>query len=60
MSNKKAFHPEGLLSFYIVTYITLQTSHQECFFVRFVCFIIVMLRKNRVPAVSFQIFILDF
>jgi hypothetical protein len=33
---------EGLLKFYVVTYITLQTFPQECFFVRFVCFITIM------------------
>lgn len=37
---KKTFLKEGLLNFYIVTYITLQTFHQECFFERFVCFIV--------------------
>ncbi len=30
---------EGLLNFYVVTYITLQTFPQECFIMRFVCFI---------------------
>ena len=40
---------EGLLNFYMVTYITPQTFHQECFFMRFVCFINFMLRKNRPP-----------
>lgn len=44
---KKASRKEGLLSFYIVTYTTLQTFLQECFLVRFVCFINFMLRKNR-------------
>lgn len=38
---------EGLLIFYAVTHITLQTFHQECFFVRFVCFLIIMVSKNR-------------
>jgi hypothetical protein len=33
---------EGLLNFYVATYITLQTFPQECFFVRFVCFIIII------------------
>jgi hypothetical protein len=33
---------EGLLNFYVATYITLQTSPQECFFVRFVCFIVII------------------
>ena len=46
---------EGLLSLYIVTYVTLQTSGQECFFVRFVCFVVIMLRKNSSAACSHQI-----
>lgn len=46
---------EGLLSLYIITYITLQTFRQECFFVRFVCFIVFMQRKNNSAPYSFQI-----
>ena len=46
---------EGLLSLYIVTYVTLQTSLQECFFVRFVCFVVIMLRKNSSAAYLNQI-----
>lgn len=31
---------EGLLNFYVITHITLQTFPQECFLMRFVCFIL--------------------
>jgi hypothetical protein len=37
---------EGLPNFYVITYITLQTFRQDCFFVRFVCFIDIMLAQN--------------
>lgn len=33
---------EGLLNFYAATHITLQTFPQECFLMRFVCFIVII------------------
>ena len=37
---------EGLLNFYVVTHITLQTFPQECFLIRFVCFILFKKKKK--------------
>lgn len=45
---------EGLLNFYAATHITLQTFPQECFLMRFVCFIIIIACKNRRAASSSQ------
>lgn len=37
---------EGLPKFYVVTHLTLQTFCQDCFLLRFVCFVIIITDAN--------------
>jgi hypothetical protein len=50
--NKKALRKEGLLNFYVCHIHNAANLPQECFFVRFVCFIVIMM----VAKISWQWF----
>jgi hypothetical protein len=59
-SNKKAFQLEGLPSFYIVTYITLQTSLRNVSLCALYASLLSCWRKNRLASCLHQIIVTPF